>query len=79
MTGHPKTGDELFEIMKSDFKYAEETYGVEIIACVPMTGPMARRHDVSSRPGDAPSLYLSAGLIRAVLWREIISPLRRPG
>ncbi|KAJ7252919.1 ribonuclease H-like domain-containing protein [Mycena rebaudengoi] len=32
MTGHPKTGDELFEIMKSDFKYAEETYGVEIIA-----------------------------------------------
>ncbi|KAJ7713409.1 hypothetical protein DFH07DRAFT_725718, partial [Mycena maculata] len=32
MTGRPETGDELFEIMKSDFEYAWNTYRVEIIA-----------------------------------------------
>ncbi|KAJ7429946.1 ribonuclease H-like domain-containing protein [Mycena latifolia] len=38
MTGRPKTGDELFEIMKSDFEYAWNTYRVEIIASSLMTG-----------------------------------------
>ncbi|KAJ7258258.1 hypothetical protein C8J57DRAFT_1073693 [Mycena rebaudengoi] len=31
MTGRPKTGNELFSIMKSDFEYTLTTYGVEII------------------------------------------------
>jgi hypothetical protein len=43
MTGHPKTGDELFGIMKSDFKYAEETYGVEIIAVCTDDGPDGKK------------------------------------
>ncbi|KAJ7258197.1 hypothetical protein C8J57DRAFT_1436836 [Mycena rebaudengoi] len=43
MTGHPKTGNELFGIMKSDFKYAEETYGVEIIAVCTDDGPDGKK------------------------------------
>jgi hypothetical protein len=32
MTGRPKTGDELFELVKCALVFAKETYGVEVIA-----------------------------------------------
>ncbi|KAJ7135463.1 ribonuclease H-like domain-containing protein [Mycena crocata] len=53
MTGRLKTGDELFEIMKSDFDYAWNTYKVEIIAVCTDDGPdgkKARRLVVAWRP-----------------------------
>ncbi|KAK7002098.1 hypothetical protein R3P38DRAFT_2362704, partial [Favolaschia claudopus] len=43
MTGRPKTGDELFEIVKSDLVYAKETYGVETIAVVTDDGPDGKK------------------------------------
>ncbi|KAJ7775980.1 ribonuclease H-like domain-containing protein [Mycena maculata] len=43
MTGRPKTGDELFEIMKSDFEYAWNTYRVEIIAVCTDDGPDGKK------------------------------------
>ncbi|KAF7371828.1 hypothetical protein MVEN_00039600 [Mycena venus] len=43
MTGRPKTGDELFEIMKSDFEYAWNTYQVEIIAVCTDDGPDGKK------------------------------------
>ncbi|KAJ7484268.1 ribonuclease H-like domain-containing protein, partial [Mycena latifolia] len=43
MTGRPKTGEELFEIMKSDFLYAWETYRVEIIAVCTDDGPDGKK------------------------------------
>ncbi|KAJ7874609.1 ribonuclease H-like domain-containing protein, partial [Mycena leptocephala] len=43
MTGRPKTGDELFEIMKSDFEYAWNTYKVEIIAVCTDDGPDGKK------------------------------------
>jgi hypothetical protein len=43
MTGRPKTGDELFEVVKGDIKYAEETYGVEIIAICTDDGPDGKK------------------------------------
>ncbi|KAJ7468182.1 ribonuclease H-like domain-containing protein, partial [Mycena latifolia] len=56
MTGRPKTGDELFEIMKSDFEYAWNTYRVEIIAVCTDDGPdgkKARRLVVAWKPSIA--------------------------
>ncbi|KAF6752743.1 ribonuclease H-like domain-containing protein [Ephemerocybe angulata] len=38
-TGRPKTGDELFSLVKADFAFVKETYGVEIIAAVTDDGP----------------------------------------
>ncbi|KAF8148553.1 hypothetical protein K438DRAFT_1989202 [Mycena galopus ATCC 62051] len=43
MTGRPKTGDELLEIMKSDFDYAWNTYQVEIIAVCTDDGPDGKK------------------------------------
>ncbi|KAJ7454143.1 ribonuclease H-like domain-containing protein [Mycena latifolia] len=43
MTGRPKTGDELFEIMKSDFLHAWETYRIEIIAVCTDDGPDGKK------------------------------------
>ncbi|KAK7029256.1 hypothetical protein R3P38DRAFT_2703759, partial [Favolaschia claudopus] len=43
MTGRPKTGDELFDIVKSDLVYAKETYGVETIAVVTDDGPDGKK------------------------------------
>ncbi|KAJ6600708.1 hypothetical protein B0H10DRAFT_1958733 [Mycena sp. CBHHK59/15] len=43
MTGRPKTGDELFAIMKSDFEYAWNTYTVEIIAVCADDGPDGKK------------------------------------
>ncbi|KAJ7231957.1 ribonuclease H-like domain-containing protein [Mycena rebaudengoi] len=43
MTGRPKTGDELFSIMKSDFQYAQDTYGVEIICACTDDGPDGKK------------------------------------
>ncbi|KAK6974145.1 hypothetical protein R3P38DRAFT_2472543, partial [Favolaschia claudopus] len=43
MTGRPKTGDELFVIVKSDLVYAKETYGVETIAVVTDDGPDGKK------------------------------------
>ncbi|KAJ7066040.1 hypothetical protein C8F01DRAFT_940816, partial [Mycena amicta] len=34
MTGRPKTGDELLQIVLDDLDYASQTYGVNIIAIV---------------------------------------------
>ncbi|KAJ7770863.1 hypothetical protein DFH07DRAFT_681221, partial [Mycena maculata] len=56
MTGRPKTGDELFEIMKSDFEYAWNTYHIEIIAvCTDdgLDGKKARRLLLQWRPSIA--------------------------
>ncbi|KAJ7438058.1 hypothetical protein FB451DRAFT_1060604 [Mycena latifolia] len=56
MTGRPKTGNELFEIMKSDFEYAWNTYRVEIIAVCTDDGPdgkKARRLVVAWKPSIA--------------------------
>jgi hypothetical protein len=43
MTGRPKTGDELFSIMKSDFEYAWNTYKVKIIAVCTDDGPDGKK------------------------------------
>jgi hypothetical protein len=43
MTGRPKTGDELFSIMKTDFEYALTTYGVEIICVCTDDGPDGKK------------------------------------
>ncbi|KAJ7702903.1 ribonuclease H-like domain-containing protein, partial [Mycena metata] len=43
MTGRPKTGDELFIIMKSDFEYAERTFAVTIIAVCTDDGPDGKK------------------------------------
>ncbi|KAJ7495202.1 ribonuclease H-like domain-containing protein [Mycena latifolia] len=43
MTGRPKTGDELFEIVKSDLDFAKTTYGVDIIAVVTDDGPDGKK------------------------------------
>ncbi|KAF8146096.1 ribonuclease H-like domain-containing protein [Mycena galopus ATCC 62051] len=42
-TGRPKTGDELFAIMKSDIEYAWNTYRVEIIAICTDDGPDGKK------------------------------------
>lgn len=43
MTGRPKTGDELFGLVKSDLTYAKETYGVEVIAVCTDDGPDGKK------------------------------------
>ncbi|KAJ6447708.1 hypothetical protein C8R45DRAFT_850720, partial [Mycena sanguinolenta] len=43
MTGRPKTGNELFEIIKSDIDYASNTYGVTIIAVCTDDGPDGKK------------------------------------
>ncbi|KAJ7809917.1 ribonuclease H-like domain-containing protein [Mycena leptocephala] len=43
MTRRPKTGDELFEIMKSSFEYAWNIYKVEIIAVCTDDGPDGKK------------------------------------
>ncbi|KAJ7167705.1 hypothetical protein C8R46DRAFT_812141, partial [Mycena filopes] len=43
MTGRPKTGDELFAIMKSDFEYAWNTYKVDVIAVCTDDGPDGKK------------------------------------
>lgn len=43
MTGRPKTGDELFSLVKADFAFVKETYGVEIIAAVTDDGPDGKK------------------------------------
>ncbi|KAF6762932.1 hypothetical protein DFP72DRAFT_1060133 [Ephemerocybe angulata] len=52
MTGRPKTGDELFLLVKADFAFMKETYGVEIIAAVMDDGPDGKkmRHLVKEDP-----------------------------
>ncbi|KAJ7743003.1 hypothetical protein DFH07DRAFT_925395 [Mycena maculata] len=47
MTGRPKTGDELFKLMKSDFDYASDyasnTYAVEVICVTTDDGPDGKK------------------------------------
>jgi hypothetical protein len=43
MTGRPKTGDELYDVVTGDIKYAEETYGVEVIAVCTDDGPDGKK------------------------------------
>ena len=43
MTNRPKTGDEHFEVIKSDVVYMEETYGVKTIAWVTDDGPDGKK------------------------------------
>ncbi|KAJ7831948.1 hypothetical protein B0H14DRAFT_3463753 [Mycena olivaceomarginata] len=43
MTWRPKTGDELLRIVGSDIAYAEETYGVEVIAVCTDDGPEGKK------------------------------------
>jgi hypothetical protein len=43
MTGRPKTGDELLQIVRSDIAYAEQTYGVEVIAVCTDDGPEGKK------------------------------------
>ncbi|KAJ7748303.1 ribonuclease H-like domain-containing protein, partial [Mycena maculata] len=43
MTGRPKTGDELFNIMKSDFEYALNTYAVKVICVTTDDGPDGKK------------------------------------
>ncbi|KAJ7587830.1 ribonuclease H-like domain-containing protein [Mycena floridula] len=43
MSGRPKTGDELLSIAQDDIKYAEETYGVEVIGIATDNGPDAKK------------------------------------
>ncbi|KAL0947449.1 hypothetical protein HGRIS_013556 [Hohenbuehelia grisea] len=43
MTGRPKSGDELFGIVKEDITYTEGTYGVEVIAITTDDGPDGKK------------------------------------
>ncbi|RXW18608.1 hypothetical protein EST38_g7244 [Candolleomyces aberdarensis] len=43
MTGRPKTGDELFSLVKDDFIHIRNTYGVEIISAVTDDGPDGKK------------------------------------
>ncbi|KAJ7747620.1 ribonuclease H-like domain-containing protein [Mycena maculata] len=43
MMGRPKTGDELFKIMKSDFEYTSNTYAVEVICVTTDDGPDGKK------------------------------------
>jgi len=43
MTGEPKTGDRMFELMDSDKAMIEEKYGVEVIGWCTDNGPDAKK------------------------------------
>ena len=43
MTGEPKTGDRLYEIIKADILLMEKDYGVQVIAWVTDDGPDGKR------------------------------------
>ena len=43
MTGYPKTGDELFSLVKDDFIHIWNTYGVEIISAVTDDSPDGKK------------------------------------
>ncbi|KAJ7034526.1 ribonuclease H-like domain-containing protein [Mycena alexandri] len=43
MTGRPKTGDELFGLVRKDIEYAKETYGVDVIAVCTDDGPNGKK------------------------------------
>ncbi|TEB37766.1 hypothetical protein FA13DRAFT_1867552 [Coprinellus micaceus] len=42
-TGRPKTGDELFRLVKDDFTYAKETFGIEVVLTVSDDGPDGKK------------------------------------
>ena len=43
MAGRPKTGDELFSLVKDDFAYIQKTYGVDIVSAVTDDGPDGKK------------------------------------
>ncbi|KAF8960686.1 ribonuclease H-like domain-containing protein, partial [Flammula alnicola] len=43
MTGRPKTGDELFELIKDDIIHTKNTYGVDIICVTTDDGPDGKK------------------------------------
>lgn len=64
MTGEPKTGDKLFELIKQAIKLLWEKYGVDTVAWACDDGPDGKKLEGLLASCFRPSLPLFAGLTR---------------